>query len=213
MAQIVTITNPLTGQPAQVDQLEHTAQEIDDGIARAISGGAIDIALQNKADSSSVYTKEESISAATRTALSLPETATPDAALAEIARQLSESGGASMKVLWENASPNSEFASQTLTLDLSSFAFVICAFKPVVNSIVEFCQVLRVGANLTRINCTVNAEYGSSYMKYSERGLNVRSTYISFGSAVSKNYNENSGTTDNSAIVPTLIYGIKGVSA
>lgn len=36
MAQIVTITNPLTGQPAQVDQLEHTAQEIDDAIARAI---------------------------------------------------------------------------------------------------------------------------------------------------------------------------------
>lgn len=32
MAQIVTITNPLTGQPAQVDQLEHTAQQIDDGI-------------------------------------------------------------------------------------------------------------------------------------------------------------------------------------
>ena len=36
MAQIVTITNPLTGQPAQVDQLEHTAQEIDDAIARTI---------------------------------------------------------------------------------------------------------------------------------------------------------------------------------
>ena len=47
MAQIVTITNPLTGQPAQVDQLEHTAQEIDDAIARALPGGAIDIALQN----------------------------------------------------------------------------------------------------------------------------------------------------------------------
>lgn len=30
MAQIVTITNPLTGQPVQVDQLEHTAQQIDD---------------------------------------------------------------------------------------------------------------------------------------------------------------------------------------
>ena len=49
MAQIVTITNPLTGQPAQVDQLEHTAQEIDDAIARALPGGAIDIASQNKA--------------------------------------------------------------------------------------------------------------------------------------------------------------------
>ena len=39
MAQIVTITNPLTGQPAQVDQLDHTAQQIDDGlnIARGVS--------------------------------------------------------------------------------------------------------------------------------------------------------------------------------
>ena len=32
MAKITTVTNPLTGQPAQVDQLDHTAQEIDDGI-------------------------------------------------------------------------------------------------------------------------------------------------------------------------------------
>lgn len=47
MAKITTITNPLTGQPAQVDQLEHTAQQIDDAIARALPGGAIDIALQN----------------------------------------------------------------------------------------------------------------------------------------------------------------------
>lgn len=48
MAQIVTITNPLTGQPAQVDQLEHTAQQIDDAITRALPGGAIDIASSNK---------------------------------------------------------------------------------------------------------------------------------------------------------------------
>ena len=48
MAKITTITNPLTGQPAQVDQLEHTAQEIDDAIARALPSGAIDMALQNK---------------------------------------------------------------------------------------------------------------------------------------------------------------------
>ena len=42
MAQIVTITNPLTGQPAQVDQLDHTAQEIDDASARALPGRGID---------------------------------------------------------------------------------------------------------------------------------------------------------------------------
>ena len=49
MAQIVTITNPLTGQPAQVDQLDHTAQQIDDAIARALPGGSIDTLLSGKA--------------------------------------------------------------------------------------------------------------------------------------------------------------------
>ena len=48
MAKITTVTNPLTGQPAQVDQLDHTAQQIDDAIARALPGGAIDIALSKK---------------------------------------------------------------------------------------------------------------------------------------------------------------------
>ena len=42
MAKIVEVTNPVTGQPTQVDQLEHTAQEIDDGIARALPGGYYD---------------------------------------------------------------------------------------------------------------------------------------------------------------------------
>lgn len=39
MAKITTITNPLTGQPVQVDQLDHTAQQIDEGIsiARVVS--------------------------------------------------------------------------------------------------------------------------------------------------------------------------------
>lgn len=49
MAQITTITNPLTGQPAQVDQLEHTAQQIDDSIGRALPGGEIDTLLAGKA--------------------------------------------------------------------------------------------------------------------------------------------------------------------
>lgn len=49
MAQIVTITNPLTGQPAQVDQLDHTAQQIDDSIGRALPGGGIDTLLAGKA--------------------------------------------------------------------------------------------------------------------------------------------------------------------
>lgn len=71
------------------------------------------------------YSKSESISAETRTALSLPETATPDAALAEIARQLSESGGLKLTKLWKNASPGSDFGEQTITIDLSAYQYVM----------------------------------------------------------------------------------------
>lgn len=39
MAKIVTITNPLTGQPTQVDQLDNTAQQIDNATGRAITSG------------------------------------------------------------------------------------------------------------------------------------------------------------------------------
>lgn len=39
MAKVVTITNPVTGQPTQVDQLEHTAQQIDDAADRATGYG------------------------------------------------------------------------------------------------------------------------------------------------------------------------------
>ena len=35
MAKIVEVTNPVTGQPVQVDQLDHTAQQIDDAVAIA----------------------------------------------------------------------------------------------------------------------------------------------------------------------------------
>ena len=48
MAKIVEVTNPVTGQPTQVDQLDHTAQQIDEAIAMALPGGALDITLQNK---------------------------------------------------------------------------------------------------------------------------------------------------------------------
>ena len=85
----------------------------------------LNTALQKKADSSSVYTKSESISASTRTALGLAQTATPDAALAEIARQLSESGGVKLTKLWENASPTSTFTAQTINVSADYETYLI----------------------------------------------------------------------------------------
>lgn len=48
MATIVEMINPLTGLPEQVDQLDHTAQEIDDAVGRSLPGAAIDAAINAK---------------------------------------------------------------------------------------------------------------------------------------------------------------------
>lgn len=49
MASIIDITNPLTGAVEKVDQLDHTAQEIDNAVSRALPGGEIDGLLAGKA--------------------------------------------------------------------------------------------------------------------------------------------------------------------
>lgn len=48
MAKVVEYINPITGAPEQVDQLDHSAQEIDDAVARALPGAAIDASIQAK---------------------------------------------------------------------------------------------------------------------------------------------------------------------
>lgn len=48
MAKIVEYINPITGAPEQVDQLDHTAQEIDDAVGRSLPGAAIDASIQAK---------------------------------------------------------------------------------------------------------------------------------------------------------------------
>lgn len=47
------------------------------------------------------------------------------AELTELARQLSESHGVQMDLLWENASPTSAFAAQTIAIDLSLYSAVL----------------------------------------------------------------------------------------
>ena len=112
---------------AEYDQL-YPATKIEnvDGLNTALQKKA-DLGEDGKvpAEQVNAYSQSDSISASTRTALSLPETATPDAALAEIARQLSESGGVKLTKLWENASPTSTFAAQTINVSADYETYLI----------------------------------------------------------------------------------------
>ena len=172
---------------------------------------AIYTSLQNKADLGEdgkvpaeqvdVYSKSDSISAETRTALSLSETATPDAALAEIARQLSESDGVQIVKLWENASPSSSFAGQTIAVSGTGYQYY------------EIHAQQHIDSNYLRITPTVRFKIGEKASLCSVYGdlKFARDIKSSDENGITFD-NGHSGSTDNKAEVPMRIYGIKGIT-
>ena len=186
-----------SGQLPSLDYVPNSEKGKENGVATLGADGKV------PAEQVDAYSKSESISAETRTALSLAETATPDAALAEIARQLSESGGVELVMLWENASPNSAFADQTISLDLSDYG-AIAVFST--REIGETCGALStfalVGGNGA---CIGLGNYGA----ITHRNFIVSQNGVTFDKAMATDKN---GTKENGWAIPTIIYGIKGIA-
>ena len=110
-------------------------------------------------------------------------------------------GATNMKLLWENASTASEFAGQTISLNLSDYDVVVITAS---NDTSEIIPVGKSGAITT---------WNGYYI--SKRTVNVSTSGVQF-SAVTKwteyGTNKQSETVDNSQAKPNRIYGIKGVS-
>lgn len=112
-------------------------------------------------------------------------------------------GGIQMELLWENASSTSEFAAQTVALDLSAYQFVGIFFRWTVTS--EFAdQPLAIQAKGTGMRYIGGVGAGSNV---SRRIDDINDVGIVFGPSFS-------GTTSEiaSTMIPISIYGIKGVS-
>lgn len=116
------------------------------------------------------------------------------------------SGGLKTKLLWENASPESTFAAQTISLDLSCYKTI-----KIVHSYGEF---------------NVSVGSFSAPMYYSAERLEANATPVFY----SRGFTVNSGgvvctdgfytypianavsSVSNSVLIPLCVYGIKGVS-
>lgn len=227
MAQIVTITNPLTGQPAQVDQLDHTAQEIDDAIARALPGGEIDITLQQI----TVVTDAAEYSATATYAMG--DYCTHDGKLYRCTTAITEAEAwteahwtettvgaeltaiytalqkkAEFILLWENASPTSDFSAQTISVNTDGCLGIIVSF---VGRSTNFGSY--TGSDI------VNMTIGTSKMTFWQnsalvcyRGFSWDSiSEISFIDAMemSEYGNSSARTKINWDAIPYRIYGIK----
>ena len=116
---------------------------------------------------------------------------------------LDETNGIQMKKLWQNASPTSDFAAQTVSLDLSGYDHILLQY-----------YVLKQGADGMDSVIVPVGNYGSMNIATSLnrlRTFRVLSTGVVFQGALKwANYSSNS-STDNAWLTPYRIYGIKGV--
>ena len=119
-------------------------------------------------------------------------------------------GAVSMELLWENASPNSDFAEQNIDLDLSDYWGTLIIFR-------NFSSGSRSVTRIVKVNEVEQAEYfenaanSDPYYAY-YRAVAVNLSYIKFTNAYLKQIVAHTSSLRNDLIIPLEIYGIKGVS-
>ena len=128
---------------------------------------------------------------------------------ASAAATLANLGGVSMKSLWTNASPTSNFAAQTISLSLSGYEYVLVRYLYSTNyQDIDQIAIVKVGrdAYLTFAGAVSTSIY------LSQRTISVGSNSVTFGAPAYKTYASTSNpTTNNKYCIPVEIIGIKGV--
>ncbi|MBQ5658679.1 MAG: hypothetical protein IIV02_04015 [Peptococcaceae bacterium] len=107
-------------------------------------------------------------------------------------------------LLWENASPTSNFAAQTISVDLNKYNFILVGYAAEASS-----------PNNMQFRILLNDELKTSYIQYisrlnlSYRKVSIKAEGISFGSGSRSDYGGNTVVEDLGAVIPFRIYGIK----
>lgn len=118
-----------------------------------------------------------------------------------------------MTLLWTNASPTSNFAAQTVSLDLSGYDAVFVVSNLMTtgenNTGVFVKKGLATETNIVMYGAIVAA----SAMTVQIRGVTATDTGVVFSDAKLKAATSTSaGSTENSRCIPLYIFGIKGVA-
>ena len=121
----------------------------------------------------------------------------------------------SMEPLWENASPTSSLAAQSIDLNLDSFSLVRVVYISGIDyPYVKYMYDFHLGetAILSGVNSLVAGDTGNSY--FYARKVNVNSGGVVFESGYERKVNvtdPNYAVLNDGSIIPILIYGIRGV--
>lgn len=125
---------------------------------------------------------------------------------------LANLGGISMELLWENASPTSEFGAQTINLDLSKYDAVEIIFradKSFDSTFSETCLVSGGTGVASVIRNTTTDNMMTGIIGAHIRRYSVKTDGITFTGSVYSYTTDYHG--NNNGCIPYIIYGIKGV--
>lgn len=104
---------------------------------------------------------------------------------------------ATVDLLWENASPTSEFTGQSLNIDMSAYKIIYITMYGHVNTQQESYSMFFIDKN---IGYVFVGWYGA---KYSERPVSITNSAVFFANG------KTGGATDNKYLIPYRIYGVK----
>ena len=111
--------------------------------------------------------------------------------------------GSSPELLWENKSPTSSFAEQTIALDLSEYIWLV----------IEYAYSTSVNKNRSAVYyIDGTTDYTLAIASSTSNKVGARSAFLSSDGVrfASATY---SGDAGNTYVIPIRIFGVKGVAA
>lgn len=127
-------------------------------------------------------------------------------------KMLSGIGLETKTLLWENASPSSNFTAQTIIADASQYDAIMveCGYSTTGLSITESARISRGTVSIVAILGGYNKSGSNIHIR--GRGIKFNDNgSIESEDAHTHRTNDTTGSVDNQYMIPLRIYGIKGV--
>ena len=112
--------------------------------------------------------------------------------------EIPEFTGVEMELLWENASPTSSFAAQTISLDLSVYDLVMLEFTASTTWYIRQVFISNIGGNFY-------------YRVVDGAGKVYNRTCVINRNGIQFEVGQEGTSRNNDLCLPTKIYGVKGV--
>ena len=132
-----------------------------------------------------------------------------DAAVART--NLGLTGAETKTLLWENASPTSNFPAQDILIALDDYDEIEIEYRISTTNVKSFREIIAIG-KASALNANANISTSGGYIRLYTRAVEVSTTGVTFEACYAKQANQSTTLGESNGIcIPTAIYGVKVV--